>query len=148
MPEAPNNQRLEEFRHWAERTDAFDKVLFRAIFMLWAKQHELPAEFNGKPITTINVARTIRAFPELIAATMELRRSIPDQKIRRYLRRQARAALLGDLQEGYHRERQKLGTKQANRWFCFQILHSVFPLLWAELKRLSGLQAILKRIGW
>lgn len=56
-------------------------------------------------------------------------------------------ALLGDLLERRHILRRKLGSRRAGLWYLCQILCSIPPITWCTVKRLSGLQEMLKRIG-
>jgi len=56
-------------------------------------------------------------------------------------------ALIGDLLEGYERVVIRRGRSGAILWFWRQVLTSLPPFAWASLKRISGLEAIYRRIG-
>ena len=55
--------------------------------------------------------------------------------------------LIGDLYERCNDIQDRSGIPHAHRWYKRQLICSIRSLLWSELKRLSGLQTILKRIG-
>lgn len=46
-----------------------------------------------------------------------------------FLRAEEREGALGDLAEKYHTRYWQVGPQQANRWFAFQVLRSLLPLL-------------------
>jgi hypothetical protein len=55
--------------------------------------------------------------------------------------------LLGDLLEGHQRRQERSGSRPAACWYLSQLLRSLPTLLWAALKRISGLEAVFRRIG-
>lgn len=55
--------------------------------------------------------------------------------------------LIGDLQERYLQLLQSDGSQRATRWFCREVVHSLFSLAFDALKRLSGLEKLFRRIG-
>jgi hypothetical protein len=73
--------------------------------------------------------------------------SIVERGLRIFVSKTQIDAMIGDLQEESIRIEKRFGIHAARRWYCRQLLGSVPSLLWDALKRLSGLQAILKRIG-
>jgi hypothetical protein len=56
-------------------------------------------------------------------------------------------AVIGDLLERYGRLSQQRGYFRAATWFWKQLITSLPFFAWAWLKRASGLEAILRRIG-
>jgi hypothetical protein len=56
-------------------------------------------------------------------------------------------AVVGDLQERYATAIARRGRYRAILWFWRQVITSLAPLAWASLKRVSGLEAIQRRIG-
>jgi len=56
-------------------------------------------------------------------------------------------SLMGDLLEGYERVVIRRCRSGAILWFWRQVLTSLPPFAWASLKRISGLEAIYRRIG-
>jgi hypothetical protein len=53
-------------------------------------------------------------------------------------------ALVGDLEERYRLIRRKFGRRKANFWYWFQTFISLRPIIWAALKRVSGLVALIE----
>jgi len=140
MNEDESNKSLEEVERWAEAADPFDRELFAAVFGAWKRDHESPEGY-------VTAAELGQALPQLRKATEEIRSKIPRRTVQRFMRRQRWSALLGDLQERRHLVRQRSGAKEANRWYRSQILRALPPFLWAGLKRVSGIDAICRRIG-
>jgi|ERR1017187_987814 hypothetical protein len=58
-----------------------------------------------------------------------------------------RDSFLGDLEERYAALTKTKGRRAASRWFWRQVVHSFFSLAFDALKRLSGLEKLLRRIG-
>jgi hypothetical protein len=56
-------------------------------------------------------------------------------------------SMIGDLQERAIGIAERSGFQAAQRWYLRQLLGSIPSLLWAAIRRVSGLQAILERIG-
>jgi hypothetical protein len=57
------------------------------------------------------------------------------------------AAVVGDLQERYAKVFRQRGHTHATLWFLKQTAISLMPFVWAALKRVSGVEAIYRRIG-
>jgi hypothetical protein len=57
-------------------------------------------------------------------------------------------ALLGDLEERFHRiaNDETLGLTHAHFWYWFQVIISLRPLVWACLKRITGLAVTYEAI--
>jgi hypothetical protein len=55
--------------------------------------------------------------------------------------------VIGDLQERYSISFIALGQRRATVWLWRQVITSLWPFAWAWLKRISGLEAIYRRIG-
>jgi hypothetical protein len=57
-------------------------------------------------------------------------------------------ALLGDLEERFHiiARDPDLGLRRAHFWYWFQVFLSLRPLVWAGIKRLTGLAALWEAI--
>jgi hypothetical protein len=56
-------------------------------------------------------------------------------------------AVVGDLQERYTQAFTQRGRTHATLWFLKQAATSLMPFAWAALKRVSGVEAIYRRIG-
>ena len=56
-------------------------------------------------------------------------------------------ALFADLRERCSLIERRSGSKEASRWYLSELRRSVAPVLWAAVKRVSGLEAVLRRIG-
>jgi hypothetical protein len=53
-------------------------------------------------------------------------------------------ALVGDLEERFKLIYERLGKRRANLWYWTQVISSVSPIVWATMKKLSGLTALLE----
>lgn len=60
---------------------------------------------------------------------------------------QVRDALIGDLEERYSAIVQSEGRRAATRWFWQEVSRSFFSLAFDALKRISGLDKLVRRIG-
>ena len=56
-------------------------------------------------------------------------------------------AVAGDIEQRCARIAKSEGRLRAISWFWKQVITSIAPLAWAALKRISGLEAIYRRIG-
>lgn len=56
-------------------------------------------------------------------------------------------SFLGDLEERYAALTKTKGRQAASRWFWRELIHSFISLAFDALKRLSGLEKLLRRIG-
>jgi hypothetical protein len=61
--------------------------------------------------------------------------------------REVREAVVGDLWERYPCQLDRRGGVGAVIWFCREVIISLSQFAWAWLKRISGLEALYRRIG-
>lgn len=53
-------------------------------------------------------------------------------------------ALVGDLEERFRLIHKKFGKRHADLWYWFQTFISLRPIIWAAMKKISGLMALLE----
>jgi hypothetical protein len=53
-------------------------------------------------------------------------------------------AMVGDLEERYRLIHKKFGHRRAAFWYWTQVIRSVGPIVWAAIRKLSGLAALVE----
>ena len=139
LQDKSHDEKLDELTRFTDSADELDEAIFRLLFHAWAQK-------NMSPVGYMNVALTIRELPKLIRAVTTVRSAIPRAEVRRFLRAHQRS-WIGDLREWYVLIRRRSGAIPACRWYLVELLRSIPWILWATLKRVSGLEAIWRRIG-
>ena len=64
-----------------------------------------------------------------------------------FLSKKDSEAVAGDLEERWRKIKKKFGVHRANFWYWTQVIRSLWPFGLAAVKRVSGLLALLEKIG-
>jgi len=60
---------------------------------------------------------------------------------------QLAATILGDLEERFSVMARESSSRNATRWYCREVFHSLVSLAFDALKRVSGIERLFRRIG-
>jgi hypothetical protein len=106
----------------------------------WAQVHT--QAFQDAHLDSLRSLSTLAQPPDQIEATW-----LVERLVAMFLSPELREAVIGDLQERYGELIEESGYTRATLWFWRQIVTSLAPFAWVTLKRISGLEAIYRRMG-
>jgi hypothetical protein len=101
----------------------------------------------GVVLGALVLAYMIQGIPRLVSLCVAKRANGITRLFMLFMDQGSAEGLSGDLEQRYVAISKEQGHQSASRWFYRELIHSFLSLAFTALKRLSGLEKLIRRIG-